>query len=192
MRAYEFLNENLGSPYPGTWEEENRKFTVGGQRRVGDLTEETTTLKKVYRYGFPDQDELLWQFIGTGDLNTPLEIKRLIPQVLKQVLEIQYRVEDIEDLLDRLEPNQLETLNNYKDSDLSNEIIVISDGEIVDGNHRALAAAFTNKSIKYVDLSDLDNEEVVNEKWSNKYKSSINCNNPKGFSQRAHCQGKKK
>ena len=30
------------------------------------------------------------------------------------------------------------------------------------------------------------------EKWSKKYKSSINCNNPKGFSQKAHCAGKKK
>ncbi len=30
------------------------------------------------------------------------------------------------------------------------------------------------------------------EGWSNKYKSSINCSNPKGFSQRAHCQGRKK
>ena len=31
-----------------------------------------------------------------------------------------------------------------------------------------------------------------NEDWSEKYKKSIDCNNPKGFSQRAHCQGKKK
>jgi len=31
-----------------------------------------------------------------------------------------------------------------------------------------------------------------NEEWSDKYKSSIDCNNPKGFSQKAHCQGKKK
>ena len=28
--------------------------------------------------------------------------------------------------------------------------------------------------------------------WSDKYKKSINCDNPKGFSQRAHCQGRKK
>ena len=28
--------------------------------------------------------------------------------------------------------------------------------------------------------------------WSEKYKKSINCNNPKGFSQKAHCAGKKK
>lgn len=35
-------------------------------------------------------------------------------------------------------------------------------------------------------------QKKVNEKWSAKYKRSINCNNPKGFSQRAHCQGRKK
>ena len=32
----------------------------------------------------------------------------------------------------------------------------------------------------------------MNEGWSEKYKKSIDCNNPKGFSQKAHCQGKKK
>jgi hypothetical protein len=32
----------------------------------------------------------------------------------------------------------------------------------------------------------------VNEKWSQEYKDSIDCSNPKGFSQKAHCQGKKK
>lgn len=31
----------------------------------------------------------------------------------------------------------------------------------------------------------------LNEKWSKKYKKSINCNNPKGFSQKAHCAGRK-
>ena len=35
-------------------------------------------------------------------------------------------------------------------------------------------------------------EEEMDEKWSEKYKKSINCSNPKGFSQRAHCQGRKK
>jgi hypothetical protein len=32
----------------------------------------------------------------------------------------------------------------------------------------------------------------MKEKWSQKYKDSIDCDNPKGFSQRAHCQGKVK
>ena len=35
-------------------------------------------------------------------------------------------------------------------------------------------------------------EDRLNEKWSEKYKRSINCSNPRGFSQRAHCQGRKK
>lgn len=34
--------------------------------------------------------------------------------------------------------------------------------------------------------------ESLKEKWSTKYKRSINCNNPRGFSQRAHCTGRKK
>jgi hypothetical protein len=33
-------------------------------------------------------------------------------------------------------------------------------------------------------------KESVEEEWSKKYKDSINCNNPKGFSQKAHCAGK--
>jgi hypothetical protein len=32
----------------------------------------------------------------------------------------------------------------------------------------------------------------MQEGWSKKYKDSIDCSNPKGFSQKAHCQGKKK
>jgi len=32
----------------------------------------------------------------------------------------------------------------------------------------------------------------VKEDWSDKYKKSIDCNNPKGFSQKAHCAGRTK
>jgi hypothetical protein len=35
-------------------------------------------------------------------------------------------------------------------------------------------------------------EQGVAEGWSQKYKRSINCSHPKGFSQKAHCAGKKK
>jgi hypothetical protein len=37
-----------------------------------------------------------------------------------------------------------------------------------------------------------ESADYIEEKWSQKYKSSINCSNPKGFSQRAHCAGRKK
>lgn len=35
-------------------------------------------------------------------------------------------------------------------------------------------------------------QDYIEEKWSQKYKDSINCSNPRGFSQRAHCAGRKK
>jgi len=34
--------------------------------------------------------------------------------------------------------------------------------------------------------------EFVSEEWSEKYKRSIDCSHPRGFSQRAHCAGRKK
>jgi hypothetical protein len=37
-----------------------------------------------------------------------------------------------------------------------------------------------------------DDGDYIEEKWSQRYKASINCSNPRGFSQRAHCAGRKK
>ena len=45
-------------------------------------------------------------------------------------------------------------------------------------------------NLKYQGMVKEDGE--LDEKWSEKYKKSINCSNPKGFSQKAHCQGRKK
>ncbi len=41
-------------------------------------------------------------------------------------------------------------------------------------------------------LNSMQKDDYIEEKWSQKYKSSINCANPRGFSQRAHCAGRKK
>jgi hypothetical protein len=41
-------------------------------------------------------------------------------------------------------------------------------------------------------LHDIVNPLTVAEAWSAKYKRSINCSHPRGFSQKAHCAGKKK
>jgi hypothetical protein len=46
---------------------------------------------------------------------------------------------------------------------------------------------FNKKFPKYLSL-----KPIVFEEWSKKYKKSINCSNPKGFSQKAHCAGRKK
>ena len=45
---------------------------------------------------------------------------------------------------------------------------------------------------KSIPKNVFDSVMHMHEAWSAKYKRSINCNNPKGFSQRAHCAGRKK
>ena len=51
--------------------------------------------------------------------------------------------------------------------------------------------------VKMMDTAILDNNrdesaDYLDEKWSQKYKRSIDCSRPRGFSQRAHCAGRKK
>lgn len=41
-------------------------------------------------------------------------------------------------------------------------------------------------------FAKMNEADYIEEKWSEKYKRSINCANPRGFSQRAHCQGRRK
>jgi hypothetical protein len=53
------------------------------------------------------------------------------------------------------------------------------------------------KKSKKESIEEIDNKidellEAIEEKWSKKYKRSIDCDNPKGFSQKAHCQGRLK
>ena len=52
----------------------------------------------------------------------------------------------------------------------------------------AVYRAYINKMKKITKKRN----EVTEKKWSQKYKKSIDCNNPKGFSQKAHCAGRKK
>jgi hypothetical protein len=47
---------------------------------------------------------------------------------------------------------------------------------------------FNQKHPSYMQANPI----ALPEAWSKKYKDSINCSNPKGFSQKAHCAGKKK
>jgi hypothetical protein len=42
------------------------------------------------------------------------------------------------------------------------------------------------------EMFEVNKKSRVAEAWSQKYKSSINCSHPRGFSQKAHCAGKKK
>tara|TARA_R100001510_G_C7466980_1_gene84953 strand:- start:113 stop:424 length:312 start_codon:yes stop_codon:yes gene_type:complete len=71
---------------------------------------------------------------------------------------------DVKDIVDKMSKKDIEDFASTKHKGLPNKI-----------------EAQLEELIKKID-----------EKWSNKYKKSIDCNNPKGFSQKAHCAGRKK
>ena len=79
---------------------------------------------------------------------------------------------------------------------LGNIILQTAPFIYVDNNHKVVSKR-TQIEILNNDYDTIKKlmevgEEPIEEKWSEKYKRSIDCSNPKGFSQRAHCQGRKK
>ena len=60
-------------------------------------------------------------------------------------------------------------------------------------NMESVFDKFNNLNLQeQIDLVAKVDKNKIDEAWSKKYKDSINCSNPKGFSQKAHCAGKKK
>ena len=73
--------------------------------------------------------------------------------------------------------------NTSKDPELQRELI---------RRKQELLATQESSTVLYTNrLADMMGKRL-GEGWSEKYKKSINCSNPRGFSQRAHCQGRKK
>ena len=82
--------------------------------------------------------------------------------------------------------------------DLTGERSVVGRAIVVHSDEDDLGKGGDEESLKTGNAGDrlacgvITLKETVNEKWSAKYKKSINCSNPKGFSQKAHCAGKTK
>ena len=133
---------------------------AGAKMRFAELFESVgrdITLNQLYNGDFPDRDELFWDYVGSGDLDIPLAVQQMAPYKLKIMLLSQYRVEHIDEISDMIDDDRMDLITQYQNNPgLSSKIIVISGGRIIDGNHRALAAALGNKPINYIDLADLD------------------------------------
>lgn len=72
------------------------------------------------------------------------------------------------------------------------KIVFLAKDEYGTKNNKAIR--MDKADLKQMDLKKYFNTtgpQDLDEKWSEKYKKSIDCNNPKGFSQKAHCQGRK-
>jgi 5'(3')-deoxyribonucleotidase len=147
------------------------------------------------------------------ELNIP---RNQMPQISMKDLKGNYNLE-----ADRVDPSTLETSQDQRipgmvdktvksiKNGFNKPLVVDKNGFIVNGHHRYDAYLELGVSqvpvirVKDASIEDLIRdfshtakdtyaEDNVREKWSKKYKDSINCDNPKGFSQKAHCAGKQK
>jgi len=117
----------------------------------------STTLAQLYNGNYPDRDETFWDYVNSSEFDTPLAIQTLARHKVMIMLLSQYRAEHIDDVMDMLDDDRKELVQSYvNDPELSSKVIVLAGDRIIDGNHRALAAALKGVPIRYVDLVDLE------------------------------------
>jgi len=63
---------------------------------------------------------------------------------------------------------------------------------IIETSNPAIRAFCHQLAESFMDWEAQQASDSLSETWSKKYKRSINCKNPRGFSQRAHCAARKK
>lgn len=121
---------------------------------AGMVRESTVTLNQLYSQQRPDSRDRIYDY-GTMIWDKPFEVGTIGYHKLDILLCSQYQVDHIEELVDRLKESQKEILDKYiNDSNLSNHILVLDNGYIVDGNHRALAAALSKRPMKFIDIGE--------------------------------------
>ena len=148
--------------------------------------------------------------LGLAERFTPMEIalmegghsievyrREQLPQIKnKQLANLKHKIETVAltDIIPVQEERIMENFKRQVDKIVAGEykpIIVDKNYKIVNGHHRYTALQMLKYENVQVAVLPWTLEKIL-EKWSNKYKKSINCNNPKGFSQKAHCAGRKK
>jgi len=125
------------------------------------INESKTTLNNMYGGHFPDRDEEFWDYVTPRELGQALTVETMQKHKVLIMLLSQYRAEHIDDITDMLDDDQQEIVQSYvNDPSLASKTIVVANNKIIDGNHRALAAAIKGVPINYVDLAELDEEPI--------------------------------
>lgn len=181
--------------------------TVDKDGRPPTLSKKTKGSKTNVLYNLGLAESIL------DELNIP---RNQMPQISMKDLKADYDLEkdmvdpaSLETSQDQRIPGMVDkTVQSIKDG-FDKPLVVDKDGFIVNGHHRYDAYLKLNaEKVPIIRVKDASIEELIRdfshtakdtyaehdiaEKWSKKYKDSIDCSNPKGFSQKAHCAGKKK
>jgi hypothetical protein len=95
-------------------------------------------------------------------------------------------LQDMNNMVNKLEQTEQSTIRRkFKKSDID-KLVGKNKMKLPIGKLHSLSKTKTES------ISEITTKKNMMEKWSQKHKDSIDCDNPKGFSQKAHCQGKNK
>jgi len=143
---------------------------------LGDrFPELTTKLKNLLKYSFNHND--LVKLHQTGKIN----LNRWEDQSLSENAEMSQS--DVTKIIDYSE--KLQSMFDVNDN--------LEDWVKAKLNHACDYVATVRDYLKfYHDEKEAGTtDDQIDEKWTNTYKKSINCINPKGFSQKAHCKARR-
>jgi len=132
---------------------------------------------------------------GTGKKPEGSNRKLYTDENPKDTVSVKFRTK--EDIVDTLNKESFKSKSHARQSQIINLIhqrlrVALErakDPEVKKRLKTAFDYIVTKKEESKKKTQEMKEGEFT-EKWSEKYKKSIDCNNPKGFSQKAHCVGK--
>ena len=145
---------------------------VGLSDRFPELT---TKLKNLLKYSFNHSDLVKLHQTGKMDLNNwedrfLSENAEMSQSDITKIIDYSEKLQSMFDVNDNLEDWVKAKLNHACD-------YVATVRDYLKFYHDEKEAGTT--------------DDQIDEKWTNTYKKSINCSNPKGFSQKAHCKARR-
>jgi hypothetical protein len=195
--------------------------TVNFQVRGADANSASAIRKEYVAGNDADREQIIADLYGDMDagikdifdrkLRAPMPVNESRERIAKKINLLRERIAQLKEYAvtpdrdDDEVPEMLHQLANrwWNNTDKQPQIesVLNSMGwsiQQVESQDDAVQLQHQNGTVYFISADEFDPDvfeesaDYIEEKWSEKYKRSINCSNPKGFSQKAHCAGRKK
>lgn len=178
--------------------------TVNFQVRGRDANSASEIRKEYVKANDADRDQIIADLYGEpfpeirdifdNKLSQTEEIRNIVKEARntnpQRALKLLETIQKLERKIQKQEYQQLDEILPAIGAAVGRALVGAEAGAITRGI-AGLAGHEIGSEIE--DRLDLEEDpDYIDEKWSQKYKRSIDCSNPRGFSQRAHCAGRKK
>ena len=161
---------------------------------LGDrFPELTTKLKGLLKHSFNHSDLVKLHQTGKIDLNNWED--RSLNEIMSEINRIKHQVNNLKSENAEMAQSDVTKIIDYSEKlqsmfDVNDNL---EDWVKAKLNHACDYVATVRDYLKfYLDEKEAGTpDNQIDEKWTNTYKKSINCSNPKGFSQKAHCKARR-